>query len=55
MRVISTLIVSSYDQRGILCHSERSDWCAHFRDKLAAAGVGCEVPHPDIAMLISCT
>ena len=28
--------------------------CAHFRHQLAAAGIGCQVPHSDVAMLIPC-
>jgi hypothetical protein len=35
-------------------HCQAADCCAHFWDQLAAAGIGCEVPHPDVPCLIAC-
>ena len=46
-------IVGCYHQAAIQGDSDAAHSCAYFWDQLATASVGCEVPHTDVAMLVS--
>ena len=47
-------MVAGYDQAGVASHSDAANGHAHLGYKLAAAGVGGQVPHPDVALLVTC-
>ena len=52
---LSTCVVARNHQAGVASHGDAADGHTHFRHKLAAAGVGCQVPHPDVALLVPCS
>lgn len=49
-----TCIVGCHYQGSVQRHSEAPDSSAHLWHQLTAAGVGCQIPHSDVAVLIPC-
>lgn len=47
-------IVGCYHQAAIQGYSDAAHSCTNFWDQLTTASVGCEVPHTDVAMLVTC-
>lgn len=45
---------SPHHERAVHGDREGAHRGAHFRHELAAAGVGCQVPHPDVAVRVAC-
>jgi hypothetical protein len=51
--VARALVISSHDQAPIVHNCERADGGVHLGNQLAAARVGIEIPHPDVAILVA--
>ena len=47
--------VGGHHQRGVGGHRQAAHAGAHLGHQLAAAGVGRQVPHADVAVLVACT
>lgn len=47
-------VVRRYHQAAIQCNRDAAYSCANFWNELTAAGICCEIPHPYVAMLVSC-
>ena len=51
---VQTLIIGGDYQAAVQGHCEAPDGRAHLWHQLAAAGIGCQVPDPDVPMLVAC-
>lgn len=52
--IASPSVVSSNHQAAIESNSDAADSCANLWHKLTAACICCQVPYPDVAVLITC-